>query len=90
MNNCYNVRQLKSLLEDYNDEDYVVLSNDEEGNSFSPLQQIETGVYVPDTTRSGTVYLRELTEELKKLGYGEDDLCHSKKGENVIILYPKQ
>jgi len=82
------VKELKKLLENCNDEDMVVLSLDGEGNSYSPLDGIEERIYVPETTYLGSTYIKELTDELIKLGFSDEDLYHGKYGFDAIVLYP--
>ena len=57
------VKELKELLNQFNDEDIVIMSKDGEGNGFSPLSDIEEGSYKAETTWYGEVGMRELTEE---------------------------
>jgi hypothetical protein len=80
------VKELKELLNDYNDEDIVILQKDSEGNSYSPLDDAWEGKYKAETTWYGEAHIRELTPELIKHGYTEEDLCED--GENAIILCP--
>ncbi|MCP4990834.1 MAG: hypothetical protein GY928_33775 [Colwellia sp.] len=83
-----NVKELKELLESMNDADLVILSKDSEGNSFSPLDGHSKEVYAPDSSCSGDIYIRELTPELEKQGYGNDDVYHGDDGKNAIVLWP--
>jgi len=79
------VKELKKILKDHDDEDEVILSSDGEGNSCSPLEGIEERVYVPHLE---STYIRELTDELIKLGFSDEDLYHGKYGFDAIVLYP--
>lgn len=63
----------------------VVLAKDVEGNSFSPLYDIETGSYETENTWSVRFGIEELTDELKELGYTEEDVV---KGVPCIVLWP--
>jgi len=63
-------------------EHIIVLSSDEEGNSYSPLRGIETNVMYND----GEIGLESLTEDLKEQGYSEEDVMID--GKKAIILSP--
>lgn len=63
-------------------DELVVLSSDPEGNSHSECDQVEVDYRYHD----GELYLRELTTEAKKQGYGEDDV--SERGKNCVVLWP--
>jgi len=81
-----NVKELKELLKNVDDERIVILQKDSEGNGYSPLEGIDDeSVYQADSTWSGEVKYEKLTPELKKQGYGEED-CGN--GEPALILYP--
>lgn len=81
------VKELRKLLINQNDNDLIVLSKDSEGNSFSPLSEhFCLCSYESTSTSSGEIWLRELTDELKKQGYSKEDLCDT--GINALILYP--
>ncbi len=82
------VKELRKLLNKFNDNDLVVMSKDAEGNSFSPLSDHSNHIYVPDTTYSGEIFLLELTPELKEYGFSDEDIYHGKDGQNAIILWP--
>lgn len=72
------VKELRELLKDQNDNDLVVLSSDSEGNSFSPLSEnFSLASYESTSGERGEIWLRELTEELKKEGYSKEDLCEN-------------
>jgi hypothetical protein len=79
-----NVKQLRELLSQLDETDLVVLSCDEEGNSYSPVSELYVCTYA-----DRMVYPRVLTEELKKRGYSKDDLYHGKDGKKAIALYPR-
>ncbi len=80
------VKELKKLLNQFDDEDIVVMAKDSEGNSYSPLADIWDGKYKAECIWAGEVGLRELTTELIELGYSEEDILED--GENAIILCP--
>lgn len=78
--------KIKELIEELQKQDperEVILQKDPEGNGHSPFSSCYTGSYVPDSTYSGSPYLEELTEALKKMGYTEEDVC--KPGEDGAV-----
>ena len=83
------VKDLKKLLKNFDNNDEVILSRDEEGNGYSPLDDVVAMVYVGNTRCSGDVYIKEITGNLEVAVYSEDDLYHGKDGQNAIVLYPK-
>ena len=80
------VKELKKLLNTFQDSDIVIIAKDSEGNNFSPLCDIEEGKYLAKNSWSGDVGLRELTQELIDDGFREEDCFED--GENAIVLYP--
>ena len=68
------VKQLIDILQKQDENRIVILSKDSEGNTFSPLIQLEIGKYVPGEAREGTVYPDAV------------DVDNSKK---AIIFYPE-
>ena len=81
-----NVKELKELLKQFDDNDIVIMSKDSEGNRYSPLSSYEEASYEAESTWSGIVGIRELTKEYIEAGYGEEDLVEN--GVNAIVLYP--
>ncbi len=81
------VKELRKLLEGVDENRIVIMSSDGEGNSFSPLADVnaENQSYAEDSTWSGEVGFEVLTEELKKDGYEEGDVT---KGVPCIVLWP--
>lgn len=83
------VGKLKEMLKKYNDDFFVVLSSDGEGNNYSPLYQIDdNGMFNKrDREYAG---IRELTKNLIEQGFSEEDLAE-KKSYNVdcVLLYPE-
>jgi hypothetical protein len=57
------IKKLKAILSAYPNDYEVIMSSDEEGNSFSPLADFGIGVYIPETTWSGEVMMGEEMEE---------------------------
>lgn len=53
------VKELKDILEKYPDEFKVILSADAEGNSFSPVSEVEPAMYVDETDWFGYVITGE-------------------------------
>lgn len=81
-----NVKELKELLEKFNDDDIVIVSKDGEGNGYSPLATAEEVSYEAECTWSGLVGIRELTDEHIDVGYTEEDLLEN--GVDAIVLWP--
>ena len=85
------VGKLISDLQLYDPEDLVVMSSDGEGNSYSPLYRVDTGVYVPDSTWSGNIYLapEDLTDEMREFGFCEDDVRKvDDNNKKAVVLIP--
>jgi len=82
------VSRLKELLAQCNDNDDIIMSSDSEGNSFHPLSEegVSIGVYAWDGEYYAEIGLRELTPELEKEGYSEDDVIED--GIPCIVLWP--
>jgi len=80
------VKKLIKLLQEEDPNRIVILQKDGEGNGYSPLSDFMTGSYVPDSTWSGEIYLEELTSELIKQGYGEEDVRTD--GKKALVLCP--
>jgi len=81
------VKELIKLLQKADSEAIVIMAKDSEGNYFSPLSDIDTKnkTYEADTTWSGEVWYKELTNDLKNSGYTEDDIG---EGEDCVVLHP--
>jgi len=82
------LKELKSLLNEMDDEMEVILQKDGEGNGYSPLAGVDNnGIYFPDTPWSGEVY--SLDWAAYEVGMEEDEWEEIKKNNNrVLILYP--
>lgn len=76
--------QLMQLLQPLNDNDIIVLSNDQEGNSYRKLECVDVARYYADY---GNVGLRELTDADREAGYTEDDLMQHPDAVDAIVLY---
>lgn len=79
------VKELKEILSTANDNDLVVLSADDEGNSFNTLYSVSEGIYVTETKE---IRLSELTPELRKEGYSDGDVYHGNNGQKAVVLWP--
>jgi len=79
------VSDLIAQLKEFPQDAEVVQAKDGEGNSFSPLADVSLGRYEAETTWGGQWGLLELTDELKKQGYGEEDVPN---GPPTICLWP--
>lgn len=80
------IKQLLKILQSKDPNREVILSNDAEGNNYSPLATCSIAAYAPNNSYSGEVGLEELTEEDKKAGYTEEDVI---KGKPAIVFYPR-
>ena len=76
-----NVKELKALLRNLDDDTLVVLSSDAEGNQYSKLVQVDLMQYDGES-----VGLNELTPEAKAQGYTEEDVMEN--GTHAVVLYP--
>lgn len=85
--NYITVGEFKEHLNNYDDNDVIIMSKDEEGNKYSPLDEGMESIYEPECTWSGNIhYLDDMTSEEIEEKYGED----IKNGNLVkcIVLYP--
>ena len=77
------VKELISMLEQFDESAIVVLAKDEEGNAFKPLGAANEMGYVPEDE---FVYFRGLTPELRAHGYTDEDV---RKGAiPAVVLWP--
>lgn len=67
------VKMMKKILENFDEKDIIVLSSDEEGNSYSPLES--TGRYM------FSINDREL--------YMSDDEDIPKKAKSAVVFFPQ-
>jgi len=79
------VKELIELLEKEDPDRIVVMAKDSEGNSYSPLSDLGTGIYKARTKWSGEVGLEKLTPELIAAGYSEEDVI---SGQPALIVSP--
>lgn len=83
------VRELIEELEKLDKDTLVVLQSDSEGNGFSLLAGVDghNNVYVEDGW-SGYVKLAELDDDLRDVGYTEDDVYEGEDGQPCAVLWP--
>lgn len=79
------VKELIEVLKEEDPKRIVVMSKDSEGNNFSPLSSFSLNIYKAETTWYGDIGLEELTPELRKAGYEEDDVI---SGEKALVFWP--
>lgn len=80
------VAQLIVALQAVDQTRIVIIQEDVEGNSFSPLMGIDdNSVYQEDGTYSGDVKLQRLTPELLAQGFTAEDVGD---GQPCLVLYP--
>lgn len=83
------VSDLITELQTCNPDAIVVMSADEEGNSYSPLSAFsDIYNYIPESTWSGGISIRELTPELEEEGYTEDDVLEDEDSVPCVVLWP--
>lgn len=84
------VKELIIALLDCNMDDLVIMSKDAEGNSYSPLADLDSNwAYEPTTTWYGEVGLRRLTPEMLDRGFTEEDYyMATEKMTPCVILGP--
>lgn len=82
------VKYLLEILKDLPEEMPVIISKDAEGNNYSPLASVITSNcgYVPQCSWAGEIKLLFLDEELRSLGYSEEDL--DGKAVPCVLLKP--
>ena len=76
------VKELIRLLQQIDAERTVVVSCDPEGNRYSRL----TGIDPTAMFRGDEVGLETLTDNLREMGFREEDVMED--GEKAIVLYP--
>lgn len=76
------VKNLIEELQKLDPEDYVVLSSDQEGNTYNFLE----GIAINQRLNNGGVFLPELTPELEEEGYTPEDVCE--EGVPCVVFYP--
>ena len=81
------VTELIKQLQELEPDRIVVMSSDGEGNSFSPLADMEQMAYEANSTYSGDARLEKLTDELRKQGYAEEDVA-GPDAVKAVVLFP--
>lgn len=76
------VKRLIDLLSKLPPESLVVLARDSDGNGYQPLVAVAGDMVYRDFD----VGFAELTDKLKRQGYGEGDLI--KGGKRAVVLWP--
>ncbi|MGL5795158.1 MAG: hypothetical protein ACRC06_12310 [Waterburya sp.] len=79
------VKELIELLQKENQDAIVVMASDAEGNRYSPFRLLWTGNYAAETNWGGTAGYAELTDELREIGYTEEDIV---EGIPAVVLFP--
>lgn len=82
------VKELIEMLETVENKNRIVICmKDAEGNGYTPLSDIDDQfAYRAEATWYGEVGYEKLTDELKKLGYSEEDIIED--GEPCLVLCP--
>lgn len=78
------VKDLIEKLSRLNPDFQVVLSRDEEGNRFSPLNKLTTGQYEPDTDYKGEFYESQLVRNNDEMG----EIEIPQEQHNTVCLWP--
>jgi len=70
------VSELRDILKNFDGDRLVLISSDEEGNSFRALERnhINTGACTNDAEFEIEVGLEHLTEALEGMGYSDEDV----------------
>lgn len=84
------VKELIEELSKLEPDRQVILQKDAEGNGYSPLCDIDNAAYVADSTWGGEVKLEpsQLTDELRRHGYSEEDCAEAGSYTPAVILSP--
>lgn len=80
------VARLIEMLQNEDPSRQVIVQKDSEGNHYSPLSDVETDAYIPETTWFGERKLERLTDDLRSQGYGEEDVAEG--GLPALFLVP--
>lgn len=79
------VKELREILANYPDDMKIVMSSDEEGNSFSPLYDCAESMYTDGKWDGGQIYVKD--EYIGTMGYTEEDRA-PEGAEKVLVLWP--
>ena len=78
---------LKKIIEHLPDDMEIIIQKDSEGNSFSPLSEVDYNcIYIPDSTWSGSVYSKELSAD--DMLMDKEHWEELKKKPSVCVLVP--
>lgn len=81
------VKELKELLDKFDDELEVLIQKDEEGNGYCLVQGLDVGGVERLSYNIEEVKVLELTKDMKRKGFTEEDVA----GEDwvkVLVIYP--
>lgn len=83
------VGALRAHLALYPDDQVVILSSDGEGNKHSPLAGVYEGIYVPESTWAGDVYMtpEQVTAQGPEATL-EDDSTDDETAIRVLVFVP--
>jgi hypothetical protein len=79
------VRDLIEALSKVDPDLEVVLAQDEEGNGYGKLRDIDDNFSI---NRDNEVHLHHLTPDLEEQGYTEEDVCSCKDAIRCVVLGP--
>jgi hypothetical protein len=74
------VKELRELLEQFDDDAIVVIATDGDGSSYSPLAETSEGHYIPENGWSGDFVDSDEAEE--------DEDINLDDAERAIVLWP--
>lgn len=74
------VAELKQLLEDFDDNDTVIIPADADGTTYSPVGEITTGYYFSESEWSGDFVSQEDAD-------GDEDVS-IEESESAVCLWP--
>lgn len=82
------VKELIVKLNRLDPKRHIIIQKNNEGNECSPMVDLWEGAFIPNSQESfkGTSHIEELTEEFKKAGYTEEDVCTD--GFKAVFLVP--
>jgi hypothetical protein len=81
-------KELLEKLKEYPDDYLIIMSNDSEGNSFSPLHIIESARYMQDYGGYGDIF-HSTDEEFIEEGYTQSEIDDiNERCVKSIVFYP--
>jgi hypothetical protein len=78
--------ELIKYLQNFNPDAELIMQADSEGNSYSPLAGADKGIYVADTTWSGTFYDTSWTAD--DCDMDDEEFAELQNRPLAIVLYP--